>query len=285
MDTNTRTRPAGPALSRRKLVGLLGLGGAGLVVGDVGTASPAAAHGSLLSANEIWNVPTFYDSTGARSTNQYNPTFYGLLEEWMASVYYNTPWNWNHPMELWDVGVHVDKAGSCAGMSGSCHSYGRAIDLRRLYMTVDGVKTQLFNGRYDQWSTWADGPAKDRTRRWYWATIASLNYYFTYVLHHYDSNSVHKNHVHVDNSVSGSGYGKFSTGRRSQVYSTQANLRYLYGYPTSVDGSYGPQTDGHSREVLARLGYSGGLTDQGGTTNWRMFNHHAFRFGVGTQSW
>ena len=63
----------------------------------------------------------------------------------------------------------------------------------------------------------------------------------------------------------------------------QSALTHIWGYATSVDGGWGPQTDGNSRLALARIGVTGGLTTS--QANWLAFCRATFRFAVGKQSY
>ncbi len=273
-----KDNPRTSLVTRRNALRLAGLGAAGLAIGSVPL--QANAHGTLYWHDEIGDAPTLWDGTGARRGDYYNATFYTQLENWLRLFYLNTPGSWVFPIDIRYAGVHADKSGSCAGMSGSCHSYGRAFDIRHIYVTsaASGSKFNAFNARYDQWA-----PGSSTTLKRYWGTVASFNYYFTYVIHYlYAADTSHRNHVHVDNSVNGSG-GTFSTGRSTQVHSTQACLRYIWGYSTGIDGVWGPQTDSHSRAALTRIGRSGGLTTS--SDNWRAFNLASLRFGTGAQTY
>jgi hypothetical protein len=124
-------------------------------------------------------------------------------------------------------------------------------------------------------------------RKRYWAAVASLSYHCSYVIH-YLYNSVHWNHVHVDNQASVNTNSSFNTGASTQVYTVQACLIYIWGYPLSdlgpsgIDGDWGSYTDNLSRRALARMGLSGGLTTQ---SNWLAFCKASLRFGVGTQAY
>lgn len=270
--------PQRSLVTRRNALRLAGLGAAGVAVGS--TSLEANAHGTLYWHDEIWDAPTLWDGTGVRRGDYYNATFYNQLESWLSLFYGGTPLNWVRPIYIRYAGVHADKSGSCAGMSGSCHSYGRAFDIRHIIVTNSSTGSQMnvFNARYDQWA-----PGSSTTLKRYWATVASFNYYFTYVIHYlYAADTSHRNHVHVDNSVNGSG-GTFSTGRSTQVHSTQACLRYIWGYSTTIDGIWGPQTDSHSRAALSRIGLSGGLTSS--SYNWQQFNYASLRFGTGRQTY
>lgn len=260
-------------LSRRRVMGMAATGamagGAALMLGTAGSAEAVA----LESHSEVWDQRTFYEGSGRPTSFRYNPGFYQQCETWLAFYYSHTPNNWLTPFDVWCDGVYVDKAGM--------HGQGRAFDLTRIYAIVSGTRVKTFDAHYDEWHKLSEGPTKALVRKRYWATVASLNYHFTYVIH-YLWDSVHETHVHFDNQVSGSGLGVFSTSHRVQVLSTQAVLRYVFGYSTGIDGSFGPQTDSHSRDVLAKLGRSGGLTTS--AANWRAFNEAGTLWGTGRRT-
>ncbi len=180
-------------------------------------------------------------------------------------------------MRVWTYGVYANRSDGCVSM----HNFGRAFDLTRLYATNAGVLTKVFNGRYDQWRS-STGSTLTTTRKRYWATAASLHYHFKYVLT-YVYNTAHWNHIHFDNQVSGSGNSTFSTGSTSQVKHVQACCTYIWGYPTTIDGIWGPQTAGNSSKALARIGRSGAITSS--QTNWLEFNKATLRFGSGRQAY
>jgi hypothetical protein len=229
--------------------------GAGVAFG-VASGSPAAAH-SVVQYSTIWNQPTYYVDTGARTSFYYNTTFHSQLDSWMMDWYGYTPTNWITPIQLYSNGVHVDKPGM--------HMYGRAMDFSRIMARIYGVGTNLnvCNARYDIWRSWT-GDSLYTVRRWYWGSVASFNKYFGVVLH-YEYNSEHFNHIHVDNSEPNSFNVSYS-----QVKMVQAVCRYVWNYPnTPLTGSWDGTTDANSRAVLSRMGRSGGLTTS--TANWHAF--------------
>ncbi|GIH03548.1 hypothetical protein Rhe02_16150 [Rhizocola hellebori] len=244
------------SFSRRKLLALSAATGAGLAIGS---ASPASAH-NVVQYNTIWNQPTYYENlntgTAVRTNFEYNTAFHSQLDAWMQDWYGYTPTLWVSPIQIWSNGVHGDKPGM--------HMYGRAMDISRLLAQVSGLGTTItaFYSRYDIWRNWS-GDSLYNTRRWYWGTVASLNAHCGVVLH-YLYNTEHHNHIHADNSEP-------NTFNRStsQVLMVQAALSYIWGYPTSMDGVWGGQSDTNSRAVLARIGKSGGLTTS--FDNWRSF--------------
>jgi len=264
-------------LSRRKALGLAAMGVAGTALGSTGGAllggGAASAHGTIISRSEIWDQRTFYEGSGSASSFGYNPTFYDRLESWLSYWYANTPTSWLRPLQVWSLGAHTDHRVSEA------HNAGRGFDLTRLYATVNGNRTFVVDARHN---IWGGTSSAAMWRRRYWATSASLNHHFKYVLH-YAYNSAHDNHFHIDNLVSGSGNSNFSTGSESQVKHVQASCTHVWGYSTAIDGVWGSQTDTNSRRVLSRIGRSGGLTTS--QANWLAFNTATLRKGTGREAY
>jgi len=283
----------GRGLTRRQAVSLLGMGAAGLVFG--GAAPRAFAHGgTTVSHNEIWGQPTYLPDTGAPWSTRWDEAFYLRYENWLGYHYANTPVNWLTPMRVWHGRVHDDGAGTS-----SYHYYGRACDQFNLDMTVSGTLTKVFDTKYKSGSSgwkYLTGSALTTARNRYWGTVAGLNYHFAHVLHYwytpvYFPNGAidysHEYHVHVDNSQSGNGFSVFAPStsvRKVQVFTVQSCLNYIWGYPTSIDGYWGPQSTSHSNDVLAKLGRTGSLTSS--QANWQAFLTAALRWGTGAQtSW
>jgi hypothetical protein len=262
--------------SRRTLLGAAGIAAAGFVISSSVTEASAA---TLVSHNEIGNQPTYYHNLETDaitpSSFSYDPTFYGRVETWFAFWRANTPAHWTAPHRICLNGVYVNKAGA--------HGEGRAMDLGRLDFTntQTGQLTRGFDGRHNVWQSQTGGTLTN-TRKLYWGTVASLIYHFRDVLH-YAYNADHDNHAHADNSISGTGNSNLVTSSVAQTTFVQSALTYIWGYGTSVDGNWGPQTDGNSRNALSRIGVSGALTTS--QANWLAFCRATFRFAVGTQSY
>ncbi len=262
-------------LSRRRLLQLTGLGVTGAVAAPILGALPASAHGTIASHSEIADARTYYEVNGAASSFGYNPTFYARMETFVNFWFQNTPVSWQKPLRIWSYGAHYD------GRVTEAHNAGRGFDLSRIYATVNGSLTKVFNARYDTWSA-ADKAGDTATRRRYWATSAAAHYHFRNVLT-YAYNSEHHNHIHIDNLVSGTGNSKLDTSSEAQVKHIQASCSFVWGYATAVDGVWGSQTNTNSRRVLARIGRSGGLTTS--QTNWLEFNKATLRKGTGREAY
>lgn len=79
----------------------------------------------------------------------------------------------------------------------------------------------------------------------------------------FDYNPAHQNHIHFDN---GDSVG-FRHHSKSRTLFVQNALVYLYDLPISIDGVYGPETQGAERTARSELNI-GGLGKKG---NWLAF--------------
>ena len=205
----------GPATIPRAVgasLGAISLGAASVVM------APTAS--ALVSSGEINGWPTYYEvPPHPASSFSYDAVFYSRLETWIQFFYSNTPYNWVTPAQIYSFGAYVNKPGY--------HGSGRAFDLSRIYLHVDGLWERVFNGRYDEWRSLAAGPL-DLTRRRYFACAASINYHFRYTLTYlYDAS--HWNHIHMDNGVSGAGNSVFVTSWRIQAVSARNSASFSDG--------------------------------------------------------
>jgi hypothetical protein len=258
----------------------------GLAAANVSLAvDRASAHGTLASHNEIDNDTTIYEIDGLTKSWPYNPTFYSRLEAWAQFYYNNTPSTWLKPIRLWSFGAHVDRCSppsstTCPGWS-EAHGNGRGFDLTRIYATVSGSLTLVADLRYYVWKGFT-GSTLTTYRRWYWGTAASGAYHFQYILH-YNYNSAHDDHIHLDNLVSNSGNSVLNTSSTSQIKLVQSCLRYVWGYPVTIDGVWGSQTSSYASQAIVRSGGSGSLTAS--QSNWLLFCRTSTRFGTGAQAY
>jgi hypothetical protein len=269
-----------PSVSRRRLlktgaaVGIGALGASKLVL----TAAPAAAHGTVVRHSEIWNVLTYRQNlntggiTGPESF-EYQPALYQKLEEWFQFYYWNTPGHY----QLGNGGAQICLNGTHGHEDSGMHAYARAMDISQitLWYAPGGFYFDAFNGRYNWWRN--TGVMAEYRRR-YWAVVAGLTIYFRHVLHYHD-NTIHHNHVHVDNTYSNGTYSQFTTSSTTQVKVVQSVCNYIYGMGTSIDGSFGSQTDSHSRTVLSWTGWGGGIRDS--QAHWHRFLRAGQRSGHG----
>ncbi|GAB3701565.1 hypothetical protein [Mariniluteicoccus flavus] len=155
-------------------------------------------------------------------------------------------------------GAWTDGGTTCS----SWHNSGRAFDIARLRA---GGRT-LVSCRQDLWK---DLPADQMRahRRAYWRLAASLHTRFAYVLTYY-FDDLHRNHIHLDNGVSGAGAPVFNTRSRVQNQAIQACCAYVWDQPCQVTGTWDSATRRASRAVLERIGRSGELTAR---DNWAAF--------------
>ena len=246
-----------------------------VAVGASADIRPASAHGTLVGHNEIngQNTYLFNRTTNVMGTSpytfQYNSTFYSRLEAWEGAYYSLTPGHWIRPTNLGISDIHRDTLKPSGSLS--MHAYGRAMDIERIYMTDSNTGSTFLaaNLRGNQLST-----ATDWKR--YWAAVASLNYYFDYVLHWHSGD--HTDHVHADNEINGSADSNFRTGSQTQVTFLQASLNRIWGKSLAVDGSYGPLTRDAAADAVRRLGLSGYITTQ---NNWLTYCRGTTMFGTG----
>jgi len=218
----------------------------------------------MSTESKIGGQVTYYESTGEPTSFRYDRVFYGRLESWLSRFSLWTPWHWARPFRLW------------------CRGEGRALDLTRIDITDPEERGLVsgFSGRWDVWRNYS-GTKYITARTTYWGTVASLHYHFRNVISYLD-NEEHHNHVHIDNAVSGAGDSVFATGSRAQTLYVQAVCNYIWGYPTSIDGSFGPQTRRDSSAALARIGFDGDITTQ---SRWLTFNKATAQMGLGSQSY
>ena len=259
-------------ISRRRMLGLVAGGAVAGTAGLVLPATAAGAHGDIQMYSGVWGQRTVYEVTGNLTSFGYRPSFHDRCNTWLEFWYLNTPSNFLQPLRVWSLGVHVDNGSEA-------HENGRGFDLTRIYTTINGSLAKRFDGRHNVWGG-TSSAATERVR--YWATSASLHYHFRDVLT-YEYNSAHDNHIHFDNTVSGSGNSFFVTSSKAQVVNVQACCRWIWGKGTAIDGIWGPETNGDSHDVLVRIGEGGYLT--GAQSKWLAFNRASCRKGYGTQSY
>lgn len=262
-------RPTDPT---RRLV----LGGAlaGTALGGLALAgaSPAAAHGTIVTYPGINGAPTTYEVTGTSASWGYTTGFHDRLNSWLQFWDANTPASWGNASRVWGYGAHYD------GRVSTAHNAGRGFDLSRIYVGSQ----RMFFARQDIWSGYADEELRLNRRR-YWATSAACHHHFRNVLT-YLYNADHANHIHIDNLESGAGNSTLDTGSRAQVQHVQACCRLVWGLDTTIDGTWGTQTANHATRVLRAAGVeSGGIASS--QANWLAFNRHTMRRGYGTQTY
>ncbi|WP_203567695.1 extensin family protein [Aestuariimicrobium ganziense] len=208
---------------------------------------------SLLRTDTIGSARLVYEVNGRASSMGFDPGFHRQLTTWLAD--WNTTSRYRGVRDLWSYGAHVNKDG-CR----SWHASGRAFDISRL-RAGDNL---LVSCRTDLWHEVSPARRTDLTRR-YWTLAASLHLHFAYVLtHHFDAR--HDNHIHVDNSVSGSGMSRFTTRSRVQNQAVQAICASIWGRGGDVTGEWNDARR-QVTPVLDDLGL-GNLTKQ---ETWQRF--------------
>lgn len=261
-----------PTFSRRQAL-LLGVGAVPLLGAPARAAVCAdPAKLSTHTALGVGGATFYYEVTGKPATIKIDEPFFQRLVQWRLFYDDNNPWS--VLTRLWNYGAYVNRNDGCV----SWHNAGRAFDISRGYGTDNALQ---FSCRYDLWRNYAT-PTMELHRRRYWAAAASMHHHFEYVLT-YLYNADHHNHIHVDNSQSGTGYSTFGTDSGTQVRSTQAMLSYVWGYATTIDGVWGTQTDTNSARVLTRIGKPGHLTT--GQAHWLAFLRATCRKGTGLQAY
>lgn len=253
--------PSGPPRSSRRGVlvggvatlGLAGLGLAGLDKVLTGPGLPGLGGGSatreqptcldasqLVPASRIGRARIIYEPTGKAATMRFDAGFLGQLERWMVD--FEATSRYGGATQVWSYGAHVVKD-QCR----SWHANGRAFDISRLRTG----STPVVSAREDLWHE-ASPQRQTELRRRYWTLAASLHLHFAYVLtHHFDQE--HRNHIHVDNGISGAGMSTFSRGSRVQNQAVQAICQTIWGQPGEVTGQW-DETREQAGPVLAGLG-------------------------------
>lgn len=166
---------------------------------------------SLLRASAVGRAGLVYEVTGEPSSMSFDGGFHAQLARWLDD--WNATSRRGCVRELWSYGAHVNKDG-CR----SWHAAGRAFDISRLRAGDE----LLVSCRTDLWDEVSPARRTDVTRA-YWTLAASLHLHFAHVLtHHFDS--LHANHIHVDNGASGSSMSRFRTGSRVQNQARAGDL-------------------------------------------------------------
>jgi len=257
-------------MHRRRLLAL-GVGGAAVVGGAVAyglsrgdglwPGGPGGEAGqprcvdasSLQRSTSIGGSRLVYEVTQRATGFGFDAGFHTQLARWLAD--WNSTSRYRGVGEIWSYGAHVNKDG-CA----SWHAAGRAFDISRLR----AGRTLLVSCRTDLWPEVSPDQRAVLTRR-YWTLAASLHLHFAYVLtHHFDD--LHRNHIHVDNGVSGSDMSRFSTSSRVQTQAVQAICAAIWDRPGEVSGEWS-DAKRQVAPVLDDLGV-GRLTTQ---RHWQAF--------------
>ncbi|MDO5501491.1 MAG: hypothetical protein Q4F67_17620, partial [Propionibacteriaceae bacterium] len=123
---------------------------------------------------------------------------------------------------------------------------------------------------------WAATQDEAEQRRGYRALEAHLHIHFAHVLT-YLFDDEHRNHIHLDNGISGTGRSSFRSGSRVQVHVVQATARWLFDEPVEITGRLDASTRRAAEGVLASLGRRGGLSS---ADNWHAYLRAAIPRGM-----
>lgn len=213
--------------------------------------------GALTDFDSLGEAVTVYEVSEARASFDIEAGFLAQLEVWQ------TDWLASSGLEahdqVWSYGAFVRKGLSCD----SWHGAGRAFDISRLRSGDQPV----VSCREDLWSGLGEVGLREDHRRRYWSLAASLHLHFAYVLTYlYDDD--HRNHIHVDNSVSGTGMSVFDRSSRVQLQMVQSACQFLWDVEVEATGTWDRQTRNASHAVLERLDAHG---DVSRGDNWQTF--------------
>ncbi|HMT86774.1 MAG TPA: extensin family protein [Arachnia sp.] len=202
---------------------------------------------SLAEFGTLAGAPLGYEVDRTQVTYQADPRFIELLEAWAAD--WVSLSGLGALTKVWSYGAYVDKCSSW-------HQAGRAFDFAELEHEGGSVSC-----RQDVW-----GEDEGRMRL-YWRLAASLHEHFAYTLT-CRYNDAHRNHIHVDNGVSGWKPTTFDAGSRVQVQMVQNAARYVFGKEVATTDAYDAQTKEAVRAVQRSAGITRPLADADG---WREF--------------
>jgi hypothetical protein len=214
-------------------------------------------RGELDRHTELAGLPLVYEVSRRRNAFWFDAGFAGQLEAWLAQL----DGLGLGLRELWTYGAWTDGDGNGNSGCRSWHNAGRAFDVARVPERAGEISC-----RYDQWRA-LSGAALESAQTRYWALAASLHRHFAYVVT-YLYNAEHHNHIHVDNSRSGSGRSVFDPGSITQVQAVQAITSYVWRRPLEVTGRFDSATRRATQDVLAGTGPASALTAGGG---WEQF--------------
>lgn len=237
-----------------------GLPGSGSGADD-GPHATCADPSTLKKAGRIGSAALVYEIDERPRPMSFDAGFHAQLSAWLAD--WNATSRHGGVKQIWSYGAWVAKD--------ECHSWhanGRAFDIAHL-MAGDDV---LVSCRTDLWGQVA--PARRRAlEKGYWALAASLHLHFAHVLtHHFDE--LHRNHIHVDNGISGAGMSSFDPSPRVQNQAVQAICASLWVQDGAVTGEWS-DTRRQVAPVLSRLG----VTDLRRQKTWQSFLRSSVRRG------
>lgn len=251
-------------LGTASLTAVAGVAGVAALRGCDSTTGPTSrpratcvAKSSLDTHDSLGPAALVYEEDRRPRTFAFDGDFHAQLVDWLAA--------WGREAGGLGGVTAIDTYGSWTDGGASCgswHNSGRAFDIARLRA---GGAT-LVSCRQDLWSA-LDAAQLAAHRRAYWRLAAHLHTRFAYVLT-YLFDDLHRNHIHVDNGVSGTGAPRFDTRSRVQNQAVQASCAHVWGQPCAETGQWDAATRRASRAVLERLGRTGDLTRG---DNWHVF--------------
>lgn len=211
----------------------------------------------LTTIDHVGAAETVYEVNESPTAFPIEAGFLGQVEKWQDD-WLATSGLPTHD-QLWSYGAWVRDGRGCD----SWHGAGRALDISRLRSPGGPI----VSCREDLWAGLADVTLREDHRRRYWSLAASLHLHFAYVLTYlYDR--LHRNHIHIDNSVSRAGMSVFDRGSRVQIQMVQSACRWLWDVAVEPTDVWDRQTRNASHAVLEQLGSHG---DVSRGDNWDIF--------------
>lgn len=212
---------------------------------------------AMTTVDRVGTAETVYEVNQSPTPFPIEPGFLAQVVQWQDD-WLATSGLPRHD-QLWSYGAWVRDGTGCS----SWHGAGRALDISRLR----NGDVPVVSCREDLWSELDDAALRDDHRRRYWSLAASLHLHFAYVLT-YLFDPLHRNHIHIDNSVSGTGMSTFDPDSRVQVQMVQSACRWLWQVEVEPTDAWDRQTRNASHVVLEQLGSHG---DVSRTDNWQIF--------------
>lgn len=222
-----------------------------------GTGGRCVDRSTLDPHDTLADSTLLYEPNDRQERLFFDADFFARLEDWHR--YFVETSGLPVPDTISNYGSWVSGDGDCS----TWHNSGRALDIARL---TSGADT-LASCRYDVWKDYS-GDQLTFHRRRYWALAASLHHHFAYVLTHLFDDQ-HHNHIHVDNSQSGTELSTPDTSSRVQAQAVQSICRHVWDVPCEVTGAWDGQTDEAGATVLDRIGRTGRVHDSAEV--WRAF--------------
>ncbi|GAB3623988.1 hypothetical protein GCM10027418_20720 [Mariniluteicoccus endophyticus] len=219
--------------------------------------APCVPRSQMVDHATVGDAQLVYEEDKIARRFSFDEGFHRQLEGWLA--------DWRTDAGALGAVTAIDTYGAWTDGGTQCaswHNAGRAFDIARLR----AGKATLVSCREDLWSA-LPAAQRDAHRRGYWRLAAHLHARFAYVLT-YLFDDLHRNHIHLDNGVSGSGRPRFTTRSRVQNQVVQACSTYVWGVDCPITGTWDAATKKASRAVLEQIGASGQLTSG---DNWQRF--------------